>query len=273
MPAEFVPCFVRIPAGQFVMGSNDGDEDERPAHGVLVDAFEVSAHAVTCEQYAEFVRATGHPVPAVRDLPLVVRPEHEAMFRELAAPYVWRGGEPPRDRAAHPVTLVGHADALAYCTWLSERLGRTVRLPSEAEWERAARGDLDGRQYPWGDDIDPSRANFLPDPALKRHRGTRPVGSYEPNAWGLFDMSGNVWEWVGDWYSADAYRDGHRRNPTGPPGGALRVLRGGSWVTHDVAQLRCAHRHKVPADTYAYSIGFRVVCGEGAANEVPRTKN
>jgi formylglycine-generating enzyme required for sulfatase activity len=194
----------------------------------------------------------------VRDLPLVVTPVQELTFRELAAPYVWRGGELPAERLRHPVTLVTFADALAYCAWLSTRLPEAVRLPTEAEWERAARGNLEGQRYPWGDDIDASRANFLPDPALKRYRGTRPVGSFAPNAFALYDMVGNVWEWVADWYAPDAYRASERRNPQGPSEGTLRVVRGGSWVTHDVDQLRCSHRHKVPADTYAYSIGFRV---------------
>jgi formylglycine-generating enzyme len=172
---------------------------------------------------------------------------------------VGRGGEPPRDRARHPVTLVTQGDAMAYCRWLSGRIGQLVRLPTEAEWERAARGGLDQHRYPWGDDIDPAKANFLLDPELKRQRGTRPVGSYAPNGFDLYDMAGNVWQWVADWYGADAYRDGDDRNPRGPAHGVFRVLRGGSWVTHDLRQLRCAHRHKVPPDTYAYSIGFRVV--------------
>jgi formylglycine-generating enzyme len=219
----------------------------------------MSLHAVTNDQYALFVRATNHPVPAVRELPCLVTHAHEASFRGLAAPFVWRGGESPRDRGTHPVALVTYVDAVAYCAWLAGELQRPVRLPTEAEWERAARGELDARHYPWGDDIDPSRANFLPDPTLKRHCSTRPVGSYPPNGLNLYDMAGNVWEWVADWYRPDAYRDSDVRNPRGPQSGALRVVRGGSWVTHDVAQLRCAHRHKVPTDTYAYSIGFRVV--------------
>ena len=121
-----------------------------------------------------------------------------------------------KDRGLHPVTLVTHADAVAYCAWLGTRLGRTVRLPTEAEWERAARGGIDGRRYPWGDEIDPSRSNFLPDLGLKRMRGTRPVGTYPPNPFGLHDMAGNVWEWVADWYQSDAYAGGDARQPHRP---------------------------------------------------------
>ena len=244
------------------MGAEDGDEDERPLRLVSLDSFSISKHAVTNEQYFEFLKYTGHPAPAVRDLPRLVTPAHEPAFREIAALYTWRGGDPPRERGRHPVTLIGYEDAVAYCAWLSLRLSRHVRLPTEAEWECAARGGLEGRRYPWGDDIDASRANFLPDPALKKHRGTRPVGCYPPNALELYDMSGNVWEWVADWYRPDSYRVAEAHNPRGPRDGTLRLLRGGSWVTHDVDQLRCAHRHKVPADTYAYSIGFRVAYSE-----------
>ena len=262
MADELVPRFVRVPGGEFIMGANDGEEDERPPHRVHLDPYSISAHAITNALYAEFVRETGHPVPAVRELPRVVSAAGEPTFRELAAAYVWRNASPPRERSQHPVALVSYTDAVAYCVWLSLRTSRSVRLPTEAEWERAARGGLESKRYPWGDDIDPSRANFLPDPALKKHRGTRPVGCYPANGFDLYDMSGNVWEWVADWYRADAYRDGENHNPQGPPTGALRIVRGGSWVTHDVAQLRCAHRHQVPSDTYAYSIGFRVAYSE-----------
>ena len=262
MREEPIPRFVRISAGEFTMGSDDGADDERPCHRVHVDAFQSSVHPVTVEQYAAFIRETGHHVPAISDLPQVVTPAHEANFRDLSAPYLWRSGEAPRGRARHPVTLVTGADADAYCRWLSGRIGRPVRLPTEAEWERAARGLLEQAKYPWGDDMDASRANFLPDPALKRHRGTRPVGCYPANGFGLHDMAGNVWQWVADWYSPYRYGETECRNPRGPETGVLRIVRGGSWVTHDVDQLRCAYRHKVPPDTYAYSIGFRVVYTE-----------
>lgn len=262
MPEDALPRFAHIPAGAFGMGADDGDEDERPCRLVHVDAFHISSHTITQDQYEAFVRATGHQAPTVRDLPRVVTGADESAFREIAAAYAWRGGEPPRDRGRHPVTLVEFGDAVAYTAWLSTQLGLPVRLPTEAEWERAARGGLEGRRYPWGDDIDPSRANFLPDPSLKQHAGTRPVGSYAPNGFELHDMSGNVWEWVSDWYRAEAYRDGVLRHPRGSAEAALRLVRGGSWVTHDVSQLRCAHRHKVPTDTYAYSIGFRVAYSE-----------
>ena len=262
MTDELVPRFIRVPAGEFDMGSEDGDEDERPVHRVSVDGFYLSVHEITNAQYAEFVRATSHAVPTVRELPRVVTAADEMSFRDRASAYVWQHGTFPPNKPDHPVTLVAFGDAVAYSAWLSTRVGLAVRLPTEAEWERAARGGREGRQYPWGDDIDSSRANFLADPGLKKHAGTRSVGSYSPNDFGLYDMSGNVWEWVSDWYRADAYHDGILRNPRGSTEAALRLLRGGSWVTHDVAQLRCAHRHKVPSDTYAYSIGFRVAYSE-----------
>ena len=149
---------------------------------------------------------------------------------------------------------------MAYCAWSSEATGRTVRLPTEAEWEKAARGGAEGLRYPWGNDFDPSGCSYLADRSAKRQRGTRPTGTYPPNAFGLCDMIGNVWEWVSDWYRPEYYGGDDHRNPAGPPDGSQRVVRGGSWVTEDIAMLRCSYRHKVPPDTYAYSIGFRIAC-------------
>ena len=101
---------------------------------------------------------------------------------------------------------------------------------------------------------------FLTDPAIKHQRGTRPTGTYPPNAYGLYDVCGNVWEWIADWYGRDYYGLGEMRDPRGPQSGTMRIVRGGSWVNDDVRMLRCAYRHKTPPDTYAYSIGFRIVC-------------
>ena len=260
MTATSAPNLARIPGGDFLMGASDAEEDERPVHRVYVSEFFVGRFPVTHDEYARFVRATGHPVPAIRGLPLIAAAGRDTLFKEMAAPYVWEKSEPPAGHGSHPIVLVQVDDALAYCRWLSDSLGRAVRLPTEAEWEKAARGGVEGHRYPWGDDIDPARCNFLADPSVKRQRGTRPTGTFPPNPYGLYDMSGNVWEWVADWYGAEYYGNGDQRDPRGPSSGTMRIVRGGSWVNNDVSMLRCAYRHKVPPDTYAYSVGFRIVC-------------
>ena len=258
MSAPAAPDLARIPAGDFLMGAADAEEDERPVHRVYVSEFFIGRFPVTHDEYARFVRATGYPAPAIRGLPLVAAGGRDGLFKELAAPYVWNHNEPPAGHGSHPIVLVRYDDALAYCRWLTEVAGRAFRLPTEAEWEKAARAGADGWRYPWGDDIDESRCHFLGDPAGKRQRGTRPTGTYPPNAYGLYDVAGNVWEWVSDWYSPEYYGSGEARDPRGPASGNMRIVRGGSWVNADVAMLRCAYRHKVPPDTYAYSVGFRV---------------
>jgi formylglycine-generating enzyme required for sulfatase activity len=255
------PDLARIPAGDFLMGSPDGDSDERPVRRVFVSEFFIGRFPVTQDEYSRFVADAGYPAPAVRSLPLVTNGGRDAAFRELAAPYAWDNARPPAGRGTHPVVLVSFDDAQAYCRWLSDALGRAVRLPTEAEWEKAARGGADGLRYPWGNEIDPACGNFLADPAAKPTRGTRPTGTYPPNAYGLYDVAGNVWEWVSDWYAGDYYAAGDARDPRGPASGNMRIVRGGSWVNDDVSMLRCACRHEVPPDTYAYSIGFRIVCG------------
>ena len=243
------------------MGAADAEEDERPVHRVYVSEFFIGRFQVTNDEYSRFIQATGHPAPVIRDLPLISLGGREALFRESATPYVWQNDLPPAGHGSHPVVLVRYDDAISYCEWLAGTIGRLVRLPTEAEWEKAARAGTEGLRYPWGNEIDASRGNFLADAATRPQRGTRPTGTYPPNEYGLYDVCGNVWEWVADWYSADYYGLGEARDPRGPHSGNLRLVRGGAWVNDDVSMLRCAYRHKVPPDTYAYSMGFRIVCG------------
>ena len=261
--ADPIPDLVRIPAGPFLMGAEDGDGPERPAHIVTLDEFFIGACPVTNGDYARFVRATSRRPPGVWELPAVVRPAKTAGFRDLAAPYRWDGDEPPPGRLDHPVVLVTHEDASEYCRWVAHETGRPFRLPTEAEWEKAARGGLEGRRYPWGDDIDAAKAAFLPHPMMKARTGTCSVRSFPPNGYGMYDAAGNVWSWVSDWYRPDYYAVADNRNPRGPASGSLRLLRGGAWTNDDVKYLRCAFRHPVPPDTYSYSIGFRVACAAG----------
>jgi len=261
---DLAPELVLIPSGEFLMGSEEAEDDERPIHRVHVDDFHLGVQPVTQAEYARFVRDTGHRAPAIYELPLVVKAggaERERAFRQTGMPYVWDQGHPV-ERRDHPVTLVRYDDATAYCAWLSTMTGRAYRLPTEAEWEKAARGGTESKRYPWGERLDRNMANFLVDPAQRSAQGTTPCRTFPANGFGLFDMSGNVWEWVADWYDPRYYSNGASRNPAGPASGQLRVLRGGSWLVADVRMLSCSHRHKVPPDTYSYAIGFRVATSD-----------
>lgn len=262
MSLNTLPPAVSIPAGEFVMGAEQGQEDQRPVHRVCLDAYDIAVHPVTVGQYGRFVRETGYRVPDIYEIPMIVAGggrEREQAFRGVAAPYAWPQESPPDDRTDHPVTLVRWEDATAYCGWLSSVIGRFVRLPSEAEWERAARGLEGAGPYPWGAELDPARANYLSDPARRDRAGTTPVTRFAPNSLGLHDMVGNVWEWVSDWYASDYYTASPEENPRGPQRGAMRVVRGGGWPTSDPDMLTVSYRHTVPPDTYSYSIGFRFV--------------
>lgn len=263
MSADLLPEMVLIPSGEFLMGSEEADDDERPVHGVGLEDYFIGVQLVTNAEYARFVRDTGHRAPAIYELPLVVTAggrEREKAFRSVGQSYIWPESEPMPDRLDHPVTLVRWNDAAAYCAWLAAKTGRAFRLPTEAEWEKAARGGMSGQRYPWGDRLDCTMANFLTDPAKKLAHGTSRCRSYPPNGFGLFDMTGNVWEWVQDWYDPLYYAASPTLNPVGPRNGSLRLVRGGSWLVADVRMLSCSHRHKVPPDTYSYGIGFRVAC-------------
>jgi formylglycine-generating enzyme len=224
-----------IPEGWFVMGSGDDDragrDDERPAHRVWVDAFFLAAFQTTNEEYGEFLGATGHGVPPSWG---------DAEFSD------------PRQ----PVSSVSWFDAVAYCQWLTKITGREYRLPSEAEWERAARGGVEGTIYPWGN-LPPGE---LPDYAHRWKSGPEPVGMYAANPYGLYNLGDNVHEWCSDWYDAGYYRVSPDRNPRGTGAGTRRASRGGSW-RHQIKVTRTAGRSSIPPEFKYADYGFRVAAG------------
>ena len=206
-----------IPAGTFIMGSTDGDADEKPVHEVAVKSFYVDVHEVTNAQYKVFADATGRPLP----------------------PF-W---QPEFDKADEPVVGVSWHDAQAYATWAGKR------LPAEAEWEYAARGGKRDVMYPWGNCLDTGAANF-------KSFGILPVMSFPANGFGLYDMAGNVWEWCADWYGADFYAVSPAANPAGPVDGVLKVLRGGAWYCGP-DEVRAANRFYAMPDARSFNVGFR----------------
>ncbi|HEX3069717.1 MAG TPA: SUMF1/EgtB/PvdO family nonheme iron enzyme [Thermoanaerobaculia bacterium] len=213
----------RIPGQFFLMGSDDGQLDERPVHRVWIDAFEIGITQVTHGEYAAFANATGRPLPPT--------------------PFI---------HPDQPVVALSWFDAVAYCDWLSDVSGRRVRLPYEAEWECAARGGAEGLRFPWG--------NELPPPDDDRFAtGPEPAGRHTPNAYGIHDLCENVHEWCSDWYAADCYAVSPERNPRGPEGGKRRVSRGGSW-RHRVKFSRCAARSSIPPEFQYADYGFRIAC-------------
>jgi formylglycine-generating enzyme len=225
-----------VPAGDYLRGRShklpddglkwvpDLMKDDQPVRRIYIDAFYLDEHEVTNEQYAAFVRSAHH-----------------------RAPYNWPQGKYPEGKSKFPVVDVSWDDATAYAKWTRKR------LPTEAEWERAARGLLEGAKYPWGDAA-PTKADArfnVPD-------GPGEVAKSKPNYFGAYDMAGNVWEWCSDWYDKDYYAKAPEKNPQGPDGGMYRVLRGGSWA--DIPKyLTCANRSWARAGERSPNIGFRCV--------------
>ena len=225
--------YVRIEPGEFWMGATPGDTeaqaDEKPRHRArITKGFWLSETPVTVAAYKGFARETGRPMPP--------------------AP----GFNPEWSKVDHPMVRVNWDEAKAYCEWAGGR------LPTETEWEYAARGGKDGLKYPWGNEIAPENANY----SGSKWKGTSPVRSYPANAWGLYDMPGNVWEWVADWYGEDYYAslppDKPTGDPRGPKSGTMRVLRGGSFY-FATRILRAADHLRVEADFRYDDIGFRCV--------------
>jgi len=221
---------VEIPEGAFAMGSDGGQalEDERPAHRVWVGSFSMDLHEVTTAQYAVFLAVTNR-----------------------LAPWQWNTADLSQ-HSDRPVIGVDWSDADAYCRWKGRR------LPTEAEWEKSARG-TDGRLYPWGNQA-PSKdlANFALGARFSYSQVLMPVQSYEhgKSPYGLYQMAGNVWEWVQDWYAANYYEVSPEQNPQGPEEGQFKVLRGGSWS--DLPKYLLTYgRFKLPTETRNSYTGFR----------------
>lgn len=238
-----------VAPGVFRMGAGQG------AHPVYVDGFYIDTHQVTNAQYAEFLNACGN------------RQEAGGPWLDIATPECLIETAAGRFRAKpgyerYPVVMVSWHGARAYAAWCGKR------LPTEAEWEKAALGGVDGRVYPWGDEPPGDQCNWRDYAGVHAHRrpdfyhgrGPLPVGLFAPNEYGLYDLAGNVWEWCADWHAPEPSAGGLRINPHGSENGRKKILRGGSW-SFDPANLRVAHRaHADPAHGYAYD-GFRCALG------------
>ena len=231
---------VRIPGGEFSMGSSDfdlyRDPDEKPKHMVHLDEYLIGKYEVTVAQFRAFVKSTGYKN------------------------YYTDSDVLPAGKEVHPVIFVSWNDAVAFCQWASQVTRRTVRLPTEAEWEKAARG-TDGRIYPWGNESpDSNRCNYNADVGY-----TTPVGRYSPSGdspYGCVDMAGNVLEWLNDWYQKNYYLISPGSNPNGPTYGNNKVLRGSGWYRPAV-YLRAACRFGRDPENRLGVIGFRCAVSPG----------
>ena len=254
-------------------------DGEAPVRTVQLDAFRIDATTVTNTAFAAFVKATAYRTTAELEGNSAVfeasyrGPSTHVLGRPATTPWwlvvagaYWRQPEGPGSDVAmrpnHPVVHVSYDDALAYCEWAGKR------LPTEAEWEYAARGGLVGARYAWGDELTPNgrwRANIFQgdfpefNSAEDGWENTAPVKTYSPNGYGLWQMSGNVWEWCADYFAADTYLRDTALNPTGPATGDSRVMRGGSYLCHDsyCNRYRVAARSSSPPDSGAANLGFR----------------
>ena len=276
-------ALVELEGGSFLMGNPRGDgypqDGEEPVHEVVLSPFAIGSAPVTNAEFAAFAAETGYLTEAEKTgwsfvftmfLPEDFEPtraiERAPWWRQVFGAQ-WRHPEGPQsdiaNREDHPVTHVSWDDASAYCEWAG------LRLPTEAEWEFAARGGIGGAQFPWGDELEPDGRQMMnvfqgEFPARNTCEdgwaGTSPVGSFEPNGYGLFDTTGNVWEWCADRFGADTYREGPRENPGGPQAGDQRVIRGGSYLCHAsyCRRYRVDARSSNTPDSTSGNTGFRV---------------
>lgn len=275
-----------IPGGSFLMGTNEKDgfkaDGEGPIRKIGVDPFYIDTETVTNAAFQAFVKDTGYKTEAeqfgwsfVFYQLLSEKAAQQVKQKVQHTPWwwvvngaIWNHPEGPdstiTDRMDHPVVHVSWNDAEAYCKWAGKR------LPTEAEWEVAARGGLEQRLYPWGDELTPEgihqcniwQGNFPNKNDLEDgYLGTAPARSFSPNGFGLFNVSGNVWEWCGDWFATNIHKRGGRENPKGAEEGTSRVMRGGSYLCHHsyCNRYRVAARTSNTPDSSAGNIGFRCV--------------
>ena len=276
---------VLLPGGVFAMGDAFGEgypaDGETPVHHVRLSPFRIDATAVTNSMFAGFVQDTGYRTEAeqygssaVFHL-LSTAGERDILGRATGAPWWlnvrnadWARPSGPsshwEDVANHPVVHVSYHDALAYCRWANRR------LPTEAEWEYAARGGLDGMRYVWGNDLTPDgehRCNIwqgtfpTTNTCGNGHLGTAAVKTFPPNGYGLYEMAGNVWEWCADWFLPKYYRNSPANDPQGPTIGTGRVMRGGSYLCHEsyCNRYRVAARTSNTPESSSGNCGFRTV--------------
>ena len=266
------------------MGADDGphpEDGEGPARDVLVDPFALGATVVTVVQFRRFVQATGYVTLAEREgcsFVFEAFADPDGMFRApMQAPW-WRlvpgacwhcpdgPGRPSADLDRHPVTHVTHSDALAYCRWTN------TRLPTEAEWEFAARGGRHAQPFPWGDTLEPGGAHSCNvwqgefpgrNTCADGYAGTAPAESFAPNGFGFYNMTGNVWEWTADRFT-NRHSPRPQRNPRGPLNGASLVAKGGSYLCHAsyCARFRTSSRQELRPDTATGNLGFRVAAAK-----------
>ena len=276
---------VALDGGTFLMGTDDAEgfpaDGEGPVRQVRLSAFKISRYAVSNRQFGEFVNDSGYVTEGERigwcfvfHL-LVSKLAHKrGHVREVPGLPWWRAvegacwhrpegkGSSIRDRMDHPVVHISWNDAQAFCRWSG------TRLPTEAEWEYAARGGLVQKRYVWGDELTPGGEHFCNiwqgsfptyNSAEDGWVGTCPVRHYAPNGFGLFNMAGNVWEWCADWWSPSFHVDGPRVDPRGPHSGSARVMRGGSYLCHHsyCNRYRVAARSSNTPDSATGNMGFR----------------
>ena len=245
--------FTFIPAGQFLMGSADDSEAERPVHRVFVSAFWCATSPVTNAEFERFVVETGYQTTAELNGGLRCTREGRRDFFQVS----WR--DFTDGRSDHPVVGVSWFDAQVYCEWLRQTTGLPFRLPTEAEWEKAARGGLEQSPFPWGDEpAEIVGANFGHVGASEIPR-TVPVSLSPRNRYGI-NIGGNTWEWVNDWFDDNYYKATSYRDPQGPEAGVFKVRRGGAFNNRRSFRLRVASRNRLEPEKTFLNMSFRVVC-------------